>query len=97
MLKFSDYDGTYDVMTDSEKAKIDAVVTGASWEEYERVDADIPVFYNPVSLKKKDKASIISHKADIINKAGATDFYENDPQEADMLRILCPDCTIHKV
>jgi hypothetical protein len=96
-LTLSDYDGTYDKMSDKEKAKIDAIVTGASWEEADRIEADVPIFYNPVPLKKKDTSNIISHKANIINKTEATDFYENDQQEANMLKILCPDCTIHKV
>jgi 2-hydroxy-3-keto-5-methylthiopentenyl-1-phosphate phosphatase len=98
MRIFSDFDGTYS--DHPELAGItDAIVTGRSWEEsqdlYDELgDSDLVVFFNPVSTTKNDASKIVLHKAEIINRCGVGKFFEDVPQEAAQLKILCPSTKI---
>lgn len=95
---FSDFDGTYSDKPEL-KGITDAIVTGRSWEEAQDLYDEagrltIPVFFNPVASKDNTSFKIVSHKANIINQCKATRFYEDVPQEAEQLKILCPNCKI---
>lgn len=98
MPTFSDYDGTYSDHPEIH-GDVDAIVTGRSWEEAsdlfdEAGKLDIPVFFNPKASKDINVDAIVYHKANVINKAKVTTFYEDVPREAGMLDILCPNCKI---
>jgi hypothetical protein len=97
-IVFSDWDGT---ASDHPElfGTIMAIITGRSWEEAQDLfaeagDMSIPVFFNPVSSKKNNQMTIVHHKSSVINKIGVTTFYENVPEEATMLKILCPKTKI---
>ena len=96
----ADYDGTW---SDSNKVKkvAEAIITGASFEEYNRISKDdkinIPIFFNPAKKDEISVMNIICHKSKIINKTGAKIYYENDPHIAERLKKLCPDCEIKLV
>ena len=95
---FSDYDGTWDSHNEIHNS-VEAIVTGNSWQNSSDIfdvegPMDIPIFFNPVTDNSNDQGKIITHKANIINQCGVTKFYEDQPQEAAQLRILCPDCKI---
>ena len=97
----SDLDGTYDEHPELH-GNVDFIVTGNSWEAFQDVEdtwegPKIPIFYNPIDYGKEDLHNIIDHKAEIINKTGATDFYEDQDKQVAVLKILCPTCTIHLV
>jgi hypothetical protein len=93
----SDYDGSYDTFPEIRKIA-QAIVTGNSWEDADDVfDMEvplIPIFFNPVSSKENNQGKIILHKANIINLCKATKFFEDVPEEASQLRLLCPNTKI---
>lgn len=100
-LIFSDYDGTWDIHPEL-RGETQAIVTGRSYEEAQDLFDNYegpkkPIFFNPKPLDQVDLLSIVNHKAEIINKSGATDFYEDMPNEASMLKLLCPKAKIHLV
>lgn len=95
---FADFDGTW---TDHPEihGNVDAIVTGRSWQESQDLfdeagQIDIPVFFNPVSSKDNNGNKIVLHKAEMINRCNVIKFYEDVPQEAAQLRILCPQTKI---
>lgn len=95
---FSDYDGTYDSHPEIH-GLAEAIVTGNSWQNsshiYEQeLDFTLPVFFNPVNDKDNDQQKIILHKAEIINRCKVDKFFEDQPQEAAQLKILCPNTKI---
>jgi len=97
-IVFSDWDGTASNHPEL-IGMIDAIITGRSWEEAQDLfdetgDLSIPVFFNPSSSKENDQMAIVNHKASILNKSGATKYYEDIPEEANMLKILCPKTKI---
>lgn len=98
MPVFSDFDGTF-----SDHPELggitDAILTGRSWQESQDLydeagELSIPVFFNPVTTKDNTAFKIVLHKADIINRCGVSKFFEDIPQEAAQLKILCPNTKI---
>jgi len=89
-----DYDETYQTHPELRDGA-DFIITGNTWDEYGRImeetNPDIPIFFNPGRTELMD---IVTHKADIINKTGVIKFWEDQSDQADMLKILCPKCTI---
>lgn len=90
----SDYDGSYQYLTDEQKQNVDFIITGNPYSGYGRLYDDgvrIPVFWNP---GKEELMDIITHKAEVINKTGASIFYEDQPIQKSMLSALCPKCKV---
>lgn len=82
--------------------KVDVIVTGRSWEEFQdyqdlKEGPDKPVFFGTYPMSDKSMVDRATHKADIINKIGITEYYEDDPRDADIIKILCPGCKLHLV
>lgn len=93
----ADYDLTYSGHPEI-WGQTDIIITGNSWGMYDEVMSDWsgpkkPVFWNPVE-PDGNVMSIISHKADIINKTKARRFYEDQKEQVDVLSALCPDCDV---
>lgn len=98
MSIFSDFDGTYSDHPEL-KGITDGIITGRSWEEaqdlYDELgDVDVPVYFNPSSTKENDGQKIVMWKSEVINRTKATKFFEDVPQEAAQLKILCPNTKI---
>ncbi len=101
MIVGSDFDGTWTRHPEI-WGKVDLIITGRSWEEYEdfkdlKEGPDVPVFFGEYGIDQKDRVTRAKHKADVINKIEVTDYYEDDPVDAEVLRILCPYTEIHMV
>lgn len=98
----ADYHGVYNKFSEI-RGKADFIITGTGWDEPDLVFMDgivndIPIFFNPMASKDiKNAADVASHKAKIINKAGVVKYYENEPDQVQMLRILCPKCKVIQV
>ena len=97
-LVMTDYNGTFDEHPEL-WGKVEGIITGTSWEDYrdfmnEKVGPDLPIFFNPKAIVDLDLRAICDFKANTINTAGVTKYYENEPKQAQMLKILCPDCEI---
>lgn len=97
----SDLDGTW---TDHPElwTIVDIIVTGNSWESFNTVMDYIDgpkrvMFFNPIGKSQEALMNIVNHKAEIINKIGISGFYEDQLKQVNMLKILCPNCTIHHV
>lgn len=97
-LVFADLNGTYDSHPEIH-GMVKGIITGNSWENFDDIDPlDVPIFFNPLPKDGEHSLiNIVNHKANIINKIGVTDFYENEPQQKNMLVIMCPKCKIHLV
>lgn len=90
----SDYDGTFQYLSPEDRGNVDFIITGNNYDQYGRLYDDgvrIPVFWNP---DKDTLMNVVNHKAQIINKTGVSIFYENQKVEVDLLKALCPKCTI---
>jgi hypothetical protein len=80
--------------------KVDVIVTGETWEEFEGlmekyVGPKKPIFLNPLPKgESPDLGNIVSHKEDIINTMEIDEYYEDQKEQADLLKILCPNCKI---
>jgi len=93
----ADFHGAYNIVPHVREVA-DLVVTGTSWTKSEQIkDCDVPVFYNPDPSEHPSLDSVITHKANIINKAKLTLFYESQSEQASTLSILCPNCKVVKV
>lgn len=93
----ADYDGTFDSHPEL-WGNIDLIITGNPWQSYDDVmnsweGPKKPTFWNPIDPEDEVMA-IINHKADIINKTKARRFYEDQEEQAAILRIMCPECEI---
>lgn len=95
---FADFDGTW---TDHPEiwGQVDAIITGESWQAYDEfmqewVGPKKPIFFNPANIKELSLLTIVNHKANIINKCKVTKFFENVPEQVQMLRIICPETDI---
>lgn len=96
-LVLSDYDGTYQYLDADQKMEVEAIATGNNYTEYGRFYDDgvrIPVFWNP---EKDELMNVINHKANIINKTGATKFFEDQALQITFLKVLCPKCTFVQI
>lgn len=94
----SDFDGTYSDHNELH-GKVDFLCTGESWERYEEMmfeveGPDIPIFFNPAPADNLDLMNIVSHKALVINGTKATKYYENEKVQANILKVMCPNCKI---
>lgn len=94
----SDFDGTWENI-ENLWGDVDAIVTGRSFQEFqdfrdEYIGPEKPVFFNPVTTSENTLNKIVNHKAEMINRMKATRFYEDMPNEAAMLKILCINCKI---
>ena len=77
---------------------VKAIVTGKSWEHSDEIEADVPVFFNPMPKGEGyNLLEIVNHKANVINKCEVTDYYEDDIEQKNMLVIMCPKTKIHLV
>ena len=88
----SDYDGTFQFLTEEQRLGVDFIITGNGWDQYGRLYDDgvrIPVFWNP---DKEELMQIVLHKASIINKTGVSLFYEDQQVQLSMMKTLCPKC-----
>lgn len=95
MIVASDYDGTYDRMSDDEKNEIDFVITAEHWEDFPSIEADgntnIPIFFNS---NPQDLMNIVMHKSEIINKNNVDKYYDDDVTVVPFLVRLCPKTKI---
>lgn len=90
----SDYDLTYDYLAPEDKEQVEVIITGNHYDQYGRLYDDgvrVPVFWNP---DKEELMQIVNHKANIINKIGATIFYEDQIMQVQLLKALCPKTKI---
>lgn len=94
MIVGSDYDGTYPEHPEIWD-EVDFIVTGRTWkQEIDGKDVYCPVFLNPDSTASPTLTSVVTHKAHILNQTHADRFYEDQEEQAELLKILCPQCTI---
>jgi len=97
-LIISDWDGT--ASDHKEILQIaNGIITGRSYQEAEDLyneagELTLPVYFNPVTTKENDAQKIVMWKAEMINRLKADKFYEDMPDEAVKLRLLCPGCKI---
>lgn len=94
----SDYDDTYNLFDDSQRSEIDFIITGNDWTYYddimEETHPNVPIFFSSLPSDDDSVMRVVSHKADVINKTGATIFYEDQPIQVSLLKALCKDCKI---
>jgi hypothetical protein len=95
---FSDFDGTWENISNL-WGDVEAIVTGRSFQDYQDMMDEWegpkkPIFMNPIEIKNNSINKIVLHKAEVINRCGVTTYYEDMPQEAAQLRILCPKTKI---
>lgn len=94
----SDFDNTWTIHPEI-RGIVDVIITGNSWEETAGVmeelgRTDIPVFFNTVKSGEENLSNIVVHKADIIKKLGVTKFFEDQSQQVNLLKVLCPKTKI---
>lgn len=99
-LILSDYNNSYETHPEVH-GLVDAVVTGKGVDEFDDIDSEtkqtVPVYMNP--MKKNDiikgyPLTVVNHKANIINKTGASIFIEDELQEVQLLKLFCPKTRI---
>lgn len=92
----ADYDGVWPEHPEIH-GEVDFIITGNSWEKYDHVmeeAEDIPIYFNP---GKEELMDIVMHKANIINKQNVEKFYEDQIEQVNLLKALCPKCRIVQV
>jgi len=97
-ITFSDLDGTYR-QHEEIRGEVEGIVTGRSWDDSRNIDDDVrripvPIFFNPDPDTTPTLESIVAHKSFVINSAQVTKFYEDQKEQVNLLKILCPSCEI---
>ena len=93
----SDFDGTFDSHPEI-WSQTDVIITGNYWGKYEDVMSrwpgpKKPIYFCPID-PDEDMMKVVAHKADVINKLKARKFYEDQSEQATVLKIMCPECEI---
>jgi hypothetical protein len=98
MRVFSDLDGTY---LDHPEiwGQVEAIVTGNSWQQMEKVMNDWvgpkqPIFFNPQDKEELTLLGIVNHKAEVLNRCKVDKYFEDNPEAVSMLKLLCPNTKI---
>jgi len=99
LRKAYDYDGV--ISKGIEPKENSPIITSRSFEETDRIDEEIlkkhPVYFNPVTWSEKDKENGAKWKAEMINKLGIEEFYEDNCETIKILEKECPNCNIIKI
>lgn len=89
----SDHDGSFETHPEI-RDQVDFLITGRAWNDREgMITRGLPVFFNPTS-EKPTLDQVIMHKASIINRTGVSVYYENQPDQVKVLRVMCPKCKV---
>jgi len=98
-MKAYDFDG---VWNEGYQDKDGVIITGRSFEEFEETMAEktgpeVPIYFNPQRKNAVTPATAGVWKAEMINKLGVTEFWEDDPIQAGLIKLLCPNTKVHLV
>ena len=71
------------------------IISGRSWEEVRRIEyKGHPIYFNPKTYTEKNDQNSAEWKAEIINRIGIEEFFEDNPIQIEILEKLCPQCHI---
>lgn len=94
-----DYDGV--VSENVIPAEGAPIITSRSFEEADRFDEKKikghPVYFNPITWSEKNTEKNAAWKAEMINRLGIEEYYEDDSDYIQILKVKCPNCNIVKV
>jgi len=94
--KAYDYDGVASEGIELQEGA--PIITGRSFEELDKVDIKgHPVYFNPKTFAEKNLQNSAEWKAEMINKLGIEEFFENEDEQADIIEKLCPNCNVNRV
>lgn len=97
----ADYHGTYDTHPELE-GEVDIIITGESWEDFQKIEdewegEELPIYFNPQRSKDTNETTNATWKADMINKLGVTDYYEDQHVQVNLIKLLAKNCKVHEV
>lgn len=93
----ADYDGTWD-KNPSLWGLVDVIITGNHWSKYDELmnrwtGPKRPVYFN-TQEPNGEMMQIVGHKASILNALKAKRYYEDQEEQANILKIMCPETEI---
>lgn len=101
VLSGYDYDG---VWNNGYQDKDGIIITGRSYEDYHTThqelkktsNYEVPIYFNPAKKDDTNQQNSGDWKAEMISKLGITDFWEDDPQQIEIIK-LKTGCRVHLV
>jgi virulence-associated protein VapD len=96
-----DYNGVVD--TGNKRPSIDDVIitgntdvkTTLDWLNVHNIQC--AVYFPPKTMKSHDDTAAGVFKSDMIRLLGVTEFYEDKPEQIDIIKSSCPDCRVYRV